>query len=107
MPIQKRVMGRDFSPLLTAGNPPTDPPYGTPPSTESALVGMFDGRWVGLRTPEYTLEVKRSNLLPTKLYDDINDPYQMINLVDDPGYQDVVNTLLSETLAWLEYVGYL
>jgi arylsulfatase A-like enzyme len=102
--IHEGVMGSDYSPLLVSGNPPSPPPYGTPPSSDSALVGIFNGNWVGLKTPEYTYEVKLSTLTPIKLYDDINDPYQLNNLVHDPGYADVVKALYKEMLEWMNYI---
>ena len=62
------------------------------------------GKWVGVRTPEYSLECARKTLRPTKLYHNTRDPYQMTNLVDDPAYKRIKNALHAELLDWLAYV---
>jgi arylsulfatase A-like enzyme len=103
LPVPRGVMGRDFSPLISSGEEPSEPPSGPVPSTEAALVGMFGGTWVGIRSPEYSLECARDTLVPTKLYHNTLDPYQMTNLVDDPDYQTVEEALYQDLLAWLDF----
>jgi arylsulfatase A-like enzyme len=98
------VMGRNFSPTLTGGGQPIEPPWGPVPSAESAFVGVLGGTWVGLRTVEYSLECNRSTLAPTRLFDNESDPYQMTNVVDDPAYEAIRNALHDELLAWMDYV---
>lgn len=105
LPIPDGVMGRDFSPLLTRGRPPADPPWGPVPSTESALIGMFERPWVGVRTPEYSLECLKASFEPTSLYQNTVDPFQLTNVVDDPAYQEIKDALYQEFLAWAAYVG--
>ena len=102
--VPSGVMGRDFSPLLRGSGAPIEPPWGPVPSTESALVGMFAGSWVGLRTMGYSLECDRVTLLPARLFDNTADPYQLTNVVDDPAYEPVRNALHDELLAWMDYV---
>ena len=97
------VMGRDFSPLLRGKPRPVEPPYGPVPSADSALVGMWSKGWVGVRTPEYTMECELSSLRPTKLFHNTEDPYQVTNLVKDPAYRGTAKRLYDEVLAWLEY----
>jgi len=104
--VPDNVMGRDFAPRLFTGAEPLEPPYGPVPSTESALIGMFKGQWVGAYTPEYSMACRRKTLLPNKLFHNTNDPYQMYNCVDDPAYQGVLKDLYNQMLDWLEYVGY-
>jgi arylsulfatase A-like enzyme len=106
IPVPEGVMGRDFSPLLLWGGPPTEPPWGPLPSTTSVLVGFWGGNWLGLRTPEYSLDVRGNTLQPLKLYHNTIDPYQMTNFIDHPDYQLVKEELYAEFLAWLDYVGY-
>lgn len=104
--IPRGVMGRDFSPLLIAGQPPANPPYGPVPSTESAFVHMLAGPflWLGVRTQEYTLECDLVTYLPTRLYHNAVDPYQMTNLVDDPAYDSIKANLHKQTLSWVNFV---
>ena len=102
-----QVMGRDFTPLLKAGEPPLDPPYGPVPSTEAAFVNMLDGEciWIGVRTPEYTLECDRYTYEPKRLFHNSIDPYQLVNYLDDPAYAQVKEDLYQQLLAWVEYIG--
>lgn len=104
LPVSPGVMGRDFSPLLRGSGAPIEPPWGPVPSTESALIGMFAGDWVGLRTQEFSLECDRVTLVPTRMFHNASDPYQMTNVVDDPAYEPVRNALHDEFLAWMDYV---
>lgn len=104
LPAPSGVMGRDFSPLLSNGSPPIEPPYGPVPSTESALVAFFGSNWVGVRTQEYSLDCNGRTLQPTKLYHNISDPYQMTNLVDDPDFAPIIDDLHQQLLAWMDYV---
>jgi arylsulfatase A-like enzyme len=105
LPIPLEVMGRDFSPLLQLNLPPIEPPHGPLPSTEAILVGMWDtNAWVGVRTPEYTLQCLLSSLEALKLYHNTQDPYQMANLIDNPDYQVVKDELYNILLNWLDYI---
>jgi arylsulfatase A-like enzyme len=105
LPVPSRVMGRDFSPVLRGTGDPVEPPWGPVPATESALVGMFGGTWVGVRTSEYSLECERASLAPTHLFHNTQDPYQLVNCVDDPAYQPVRDALRDQLQAWMDYVG--
>jgi arylsulfatase A-like enzyme len=100
------VMGRDFSRRLVWGFPPAEPPWGPVPSTNSALVGMFQGSWLGVHTAEYSLSCTGPNLTPKLFFHNTIDPYQLTNRVDDPDYQSVREDLLLELQAWLDYVEY-
>lgn len=106
LPVPGGVMGRDFSPRLVWGLPPTDPPWGPVPTSSSVLVGMFQGSWLGVRTAEYSFSCIGPNLTPKLLFHNTIDPYQLVNRVDDPAYQSVRNELLLELNAWLDYVEY-
>lgn len=58
------------------------------------------GEWRGVRTKRYTYAC----LLGGKewmLYDNINDPYQLINLIDDPSYSKVKEQLKDRLRKWL------
>jgi arylsulfatase A-like enzyme len=107
LPVPSGVMGRDFSPRLRNGRSPIQPPYGALPSTEAILVGLWldnEKAWVGVRSPKYTLACAFDTLIPTKLFHDTRDPYQMNNLVDKPAYQLVKEALYQDLLAWLDYI---
>ena len=106
LPVPSGVMGRDFAPVLTGTGEPVDPPWGPVPSAESALVGYFSKDWVGVRRQEYSFRCHRTTLVPTHLYANLADPYQMANRVDDPSYQPVKDALYADLLAWLGYVDY-
>jgi arylsulfatase A-like enzyme len=100
------VMGRDFSPLLSGTGLPIDPPWGTVPSTESVLVGMFQGSWLGVHTGEYSLSCGGPNLTPRLLYHNAIDPYQLVDRKSEPAYQTILAHLREELDAWLDYVQY-
>jgi hypothetical protein len=34
------------------------------------------------------------------------DPYQMVNVVDQPAYVKIQTSLHEELVAWLDYIGY-
>jgi arylsulfatase A-like enzyme len=51
----------------------------------------------GVRTSRYTYV--RTIDTPWLLYDNHNDPYQMTNLIDDPGYSGVARELEEEMSA--------
>ncbi len=58
----------------------------------------------GVRTKRYTLELTVSEsyqLEATKFFDNLNDPYQLINLEVDPG-NPLVRQLLAEMAFWLK-----
>jgi len=104
LPVPSGVMGRDFSPVLTGGGDPIEPPWGPVPSADSALAGMFNGEWVGVCTQEHSLRCDCGTLIPSHLFDNTLDPYKMANVVDDPSYQAIKDLLYADLLAWLDYV---
>jgi len=105
-PAPAGVMGRDFAPRLVWGDSPGDPPWGAVPSTESALVGMFQGSWLGVYTGEYSLSCAGPSLTPRLLYHNAIDPYQLVDRRHEPAYQAILAHLRQELLAWLAYVQY-
>ncbi len=106
VPVPAGVMGRNFGPLLAGRGQPVEPPWGPVPSKKSALVGMWweTSPWVGVRTARFTLHCDGVMVVPTQLYDNVLDPFQMANLVDDPDYRPVKDYLLADLISWLAYV---
>lgn len=103
VPVPSQVMGRNFAPLLLNGEAPLEPPWGPVPSPDEAFVGMFGKDWLGVCTPRYTMRCD-TRLRPDLLYDNLQDPYQLTNLVDDPAYRKVRSRLQADATAWLAYV---
>jgi arylsulfatase A-like enzyme len=100
LPAPKGVEGIDFSGMLTGRGPSP---------AEAALVACYTpfGEWTrsaggreyrGLRTERYTYVRERQR--PWLLYDNQADPYQLRNLVDEPG-RAALRAQLEETLARL------
>ena len=59
--------------------------------------------WRGVVTREHTYV--RSNLCPLMLYDDLSDPFQLNNLVDDPAHASTREELDAMTREWLRQTG--
>ena len=53
--------------------------------------GTEIGDWRGVRTLDYTYarRAEEAGVTPWILYDNSNDPYQMTNLINDPGYSGI------------------
>jgi arylsulfatase A-like enzyme len=107
-PVPSGVMGFDWSPFLLRGEPPLDSPWAPSPSRDRLLAGMFiqdvpNQDWVGVVSPQYTYECRRVSREPTRLFDNFNDPYQMANLVNDPGYASLRAELAALTDSWMNW----
>ena len=65
------------------------------------------GDWRGVRTSQYTYvkTLMGGVVVPWLLYDNLNDPLQLVNLVDNPDYESVRLDLESRLSAWLSSVG--
>lgn len=63
--------------------------------------------WRAVRTKDYMMAfLKNGNTLqPVQLFDMNKDPYQMNNLIDSAGYDDVKAELASELFAWRDKTG--
>ena len=101
-PVPDVVEGTDLSHLLS-GQPGPRPnsalilsvaPFGECPDAPE---------WRGVRTEQHTYV--RTLQGPWLLYDNHADPYQMHNLVDDPQYADLRETLDRELGMWLDRTG--
>jgi arylsulfatase A-like enzyme len=64
--------------------------------------GTDDG-WRGVRTSRYLYA--RYETKPWLLYDLEKDPYEMHNLVDDPGSQGLLKEMESRLTAWMNQTG--
>ena len=107
VPVPDQMQGLDLSHALK-GQVGSEP--------DSAFIMSFDpgvdrdgnsmGDWRGVRTLDYTYarSVEAAGVRPWLLYDNRNDPYQMTNLINDPGYSGIqadLDALLSDWLFWL------
>ena len=61
--------------------------------------------WRGIRTERYTYAWARGNERPWILYDNEKDPYQMHNLVKDPGYQPLLKSMNERLVKQLKDTG--
>ncbi len=96
--IPDGVEGLDLSELVF-GNENASP--------DSAFIGFYVipdffsyKEWRGVITQRYTYATFKEK--PWLLYDDVKDPYQLNNLVDNPNYGDIKNKLDKLTGEWLE-----
>jgi arylsulfatase A-like enzyme len=53
--------------------------------------------WRGVRTKQYTYARKSEAKMPWMLFNNLTDPYQMNNLINNPAYADLVTKLNEET----------
>ena len=58
----------------------------------------------GVRTPRYTYAVGVNG--PWLLFDNLKDPYQLKNRIDDPGYAQARETCQTQLNGWLEKAEY-
>jgi len=109
IPVPAHCGGEDFSPVMQGQDGPD-------PTSQFILVNNFQrnyyrtrlepGEWNyfypfrGVRTKQYTFVVYAEG--DWLLYDDLKDPYQLNNLVDDPAYAEVKEELRGELEAWLK-----
>lgn len=89
-PSQKNVDSRSLLPLIYDG----DKAWKKVPDEAFYRYEWYNGRWFGvraIRTPEfkYSFNPTRSD----ELYDLKNDPHEMVNLVDDSKYKNVLSHL--------------
>lgn len=91
--IPTEVEGLDLSESLR-GEKNLEPDYAFLMNTGACAIWENGHEWRAIRTKEYTYAVFRgSNNLPRKelFFDNINDPYQMVNIVDHKKYHEIIN----------------
>ncbi len=59
--------------------------------------------WRGVRTKTHTYVEGASG--PLMLYDNVADPYQQTNLIDEPAWDQLRHELHAELVAWMEEIG--
>jgi arylsulfatase A-like enzyme len=108
VPVPAQMQGLDLSHVLKGQ---------TGSVLDSALImsikpgalpsGKDMGDWRGVRTLDYTYarRVEAAGVTPWVLYDNRNDPYQMTNLINDPGYSDIQAELDAVLNDWLSRVS--
>jgi arylsulfatase A-like enzyme len=93
LPLPLEFRGRDLSPwLLDASGPEITSSY--------SEGGYNEVPWDLLRTPEWAFAVHRQSTRPIGLYDMVNDPYQLDNLVNDPLASELTPDLYAELMQW-------
>jgi arylsulfatase A-like enzyme len=104
IPIPKSCAGRDLSGVMRGG--------AAPPTPGIILMANRGGGFVfsdptpfyrGIRTETHTYAVTEDGRWI--LYDNVADPYQMKNLVADPAYKTLMETLDGHIIEWQRMVG--
>lgn len=96
--IPASVQGQD----LLAEEGPNSALLGAPAAFSSLRRCGFD-EYRGVRTHRYTYV--RTIRGPWLLYDNLEDPFQLANLINEPGHAPVCAQLEQELQAWLERLG--
>ena len=91
LPIPDEVEGFDFSPLLR-GESIAEPSAAFLQGMGATAIFEDGHEWRALRSKQYTYATYLSDGSEL-LFDNLNDPYQMRNLVDDDDHADVLNDL--------------
>lgn len=100
--VPRAMQGRNLAPALVEGQGPVPDeaffqifgPY---------LAGGVEAGWRGVRTPRYMYARYRER--PWVLYDLDQDPYQLRNLVDEPGAAALVNDMQARLARWMRRTG--
>ncbi|GAH90899.1 unnamed protein product, partial [marine sediment metagenome] len=64
-----------------------------------------NGAWRGVRTKRYTYARKSDTKKAWMLFDNLKDPFQMNNLIEEPAYADLREKLDKRTDELLELAG--
>jgi choline-sulfatase/uncharacterized sulfatase len=81
------VQGRSFSPLLQSAD--------STPIRDSALTENARRKAIATREWRYVANIGDQ---PHELYDQINDPWEMRNVIDDPAYAEIAQDMLRRLL---------
>jgi arylsulfatase A-like enzyme len=97
-----RMQGKDLSRVIAGSS------SAAPDSVFFQIFGPFEGdgtenAWRGVRTHRYMYAKFESK--PWVLYDLEKDPYEMHNLVADPGSESVVKEMEGRLAAWMKRTG--
>jgi arylsulfatase A-like enzyme len=71
----------------------------------NSWIANGNGPWRGVRTKRYTYARRSDSLKPWMLFDNIDDPWQMNNLVDNPEYAGLLKKLDTRTNELLSKAG--
>lgn len=91
IPVEFR--GRDLSPWLLDGSGPEI-------ASSYSEGGYNAAPWDLVRTPEWTFSVNRNGTKALSLYDTVNDPYQLVNLLDTDLADELAPELYSMLFNW-------
>ena len=89
LPIPESVEGMDLSHCVR-GEPGPEPEAAFMQNTGACAAWEDGHEWRALRDKQYTYALYRVDR-SERLFDNLNDPYQMVNLAGDPRYQELVD----------------
>ncbi len=89
LPDEPTTEGQDLSPIVFDKTKLSDKP----------IFSEMD-RWAMVRNGKYKLVVRTPRLKPTHLFDLIDDPYEMTNLIKDVRYDTVKSKLYKQIQSW-------
>ena len=89
LPIPESVEGMDLSQCVR-GEAEPQPEAAFLQNTGACAIWEDGHEWRALRDKQYTYAIYRADR-SERLFDNVNDPYQMCNLAGDPRYQDTVD----------------
>lgn len=98
-PMQKNLDSRTLLPLIYKG----DEAWKNVPDEAFYRYEWYNGRWFGvraIRTPEFKYVFNPAGV--NELYDLKNDPHEMVNLIDDVKYKEVLTNLQNRLFAHLK-----
>lgn len=105
LPIPVEMQGTDLSPTMRGqeqSRPDSVFLMDIVPSDEGRRQGV--PAWRGVRTNRYTY-ARRQNGAGWLLYDNVQDPYQLVNRMDDPDFKEIRARMATRLDAWLKRTG--
>ena len=108
IPVPEEMQGSDLSPVILGKPDPAGRPEQGPESAFFQIFGPFHAGgvefgWRGVRTQRHMYARRESE--PWVLYDLQQDPYELNNLVNDPGSSAIREELEEKLTAWMEKTG--
>jgi arylsulfatase A-like enzyme len=103
LPIPSRVEGANLAHLATGQGGP-EPEYAFLQNTGACAAWQDGYEWRSVRDKQYTYAKYRVDGKEL-LFHNINDPYQMTNLADNPAYQDKLNELRGKMYAKMNAIS--
>lgn len=89
--------GRSLVPLITGEKMELDDDI---PVFAEIRIGNIEDHWIMIRTKQYKMTVTVHSKQPYLLFDMLNDPYEMNNLVNEKEYAPIKKSLMNKILEW-------